>query len=397
MNWLKKIAQNDLRKEFPQWGTPSCPQCGQLISNPEKFSNCPKCGRTTSDLEKNQYKCPECGERITTGRIGDCFNCGYNWIQKTVDLESNMEEIFYGIRNLAANDFLEAARKLGAKTVEDLTKLSYDKLLNTARENFRESYPNNPYWHDRWNNLFFPLLYISGEEMVLPEQFKKWLAYIRYEYENDSERIAQEKKNKEEVEQMEEEEKREEEEKKEKAKLFAQKLLDAKLEGWEDATFNEAYKSALDYLNELPSKRSLWRKEVRDIAKSLFSREFKVKHYYMEPKEAEEFIKKSNDLVNQSGGFEFLSTEDIVDIINKTIGITDSKDFWFGRNWGNVHPGYTATWVLNPANMLKYNAGKELKERIKAWKDDQSVLQSVYYLLDEDNRSLFFKVKNEKD
>ncbi len=414
MNWFKKHAADDLRPAYTGsiW---SCPECSSYNFNPEMLPQCPGCGRDTTGM--SSYLCPDCKTQISTGKKGACKNCGFDWAPRQITLQDPIKTIF--TNRLSNSHLIQLAYDVGAKTVGDIIRVDYDKIkaniwewwlkeqtgFGTDRRLGKTEEEIAEIMHTqcmgRLHNLIFEIFHYAESPYVqLPPEFIAWATYLNDSFEKDTEVVEHKDNQTRKTEEYENKRRRDEEAKEQKARMLADELYRSKDEVWsdmeEDMTPAEALEVARDFIKADPYQRGQWRGSIRDIARKLFSREFPEKQYFMEPEEAYQFVQETQRKLNQwyANKWELVKDDELLDIISKTVGITNSNSA-HDMEWNSegVHPGYTSTYVLAPAALMRYSGMQELARRLQEKKDDRAYIHQMYLNIDEDIRPLFFKSK----
>ena len=219
----------------------------------------------------------------------------------------------------------------------------------------------------------------------LPEPVVKWLEYIYQELLHDQDMIQHNDRQEADIKAQNERWATQAQKQEEDAQKLAKALYKARgrLSGWEDASEKDALTTARAYMKASPHERGQYQRAIHDIARKTLSQRLSAKSYYMKPEEAKQFLSQALQ-VNLSAA----PAQQVADILNKTIGITDSQDI-MGTDWGeNVHPALSAG-DLGPAGGLRFGAAAELRERLT--KGNDKVNREIYWALDAENRKLFFK------
>ena len=403
MSWLKKISQEDLRPDIA-WGSNqiACPACGYYIYRAQKYPNCPGCKKPTDQLAPYENNCPGCGTLLTTGKWGDC-KCGWNWTKQVISLNDKIDKL-YAPR--PSGDMLQEARELGARTVSDLTGLSYDKLKEKTKEwtryelhqlpAYREGTPEKiekRLWNremGEWVNSINSVKHrLDYEYIQLPPEVVRWIQYMIDEYEHDREvanfqnyRKQQDEKDKADYDKR----MRETQNKVDQlSKLIWQTARQNSWPGWEDATEKDAYDTAERFFMAQPQERGQFRPEIRELARKITTqKQTPVSQYFMEPEEVKALLSKINDV-----DFELLPLNELLDIISKTVGIIgnpyEGDPTW---NEDKSHPGLGAR-ELGLAGTTKVLAMEELRKRLRV--ANKMELRRIYDQLDVDLRPIFFK------
>lgn len=405
MSWFKKIS-SDLRRSWGNGSPVTCPKCQNWIWAGQLFDKCPKCNRPTNDLNPNFYaKCPDCGSPVMTGKVADCDKCGYDWTEKTIDLQNPVEDIEYP-RKPDYQSIATIARELGAKTINDLIRLSYDKLKEHAITKNKNSNKSLPVYKDDtsgrrlhlqavsyWNNIVTSLLYkLDSQNTVLSEIVKKWINYIKYEFENDTDVLDYENDRSKQEGEAKNEWDRKQKTLDKNTKLLGKLIWEAAKRdswaGWEDSTEKDAYDTAKRYFTVEPYERGQFRKEIKDLARRVTTqKETPTKQYYMQPAEVEAYVRHIQNVELSA-----LPVQELVDIIEKTVGITGNKYFGDPKwNEEEVVPGLSAG-ILGYLGNTKVLAMDELRKRIMEHKSNKKELKIIYDALDSDLKPIFFRV-----
>ncbi|MCK9459735.1 MAG: hypothetical protein M0R80_08860 [Proteobacteria bacterium] len=231
--------------------------------------------------------------------------------------------------------------------------------------------------------------YKQIERPPLPEPVIKWLDYLNDELEHDEEHLQHMHRFDADIKAQSERWAMQKKKQEDDAQKLSKALFKARnnLSGWEDATEQEALTTAREYMKAAPHERGQFQRSIQDIARKVLNKRLPTKSFYMDDKEAKQYLQQ---VVNTN--LVAATDQEISDILNKTIGITDSQDLQ-GNDWGeNVHPALSAG-DLNTASGLRIKSGEEISNRIKdAWsKKNEKQMRHIYYALDKENRKLFFK------
>ncbi len=418
MNWLQKISNtpdqaDNLRPAYTgsMW---SCPECSSYNYNSQMLPQCPGCGRDTTGMKS--YLCPDCKTKISTGKKGACENCGFDWAPRPITLEDPISSLGSSVKH---GHLPQLAYDVGAKTINDIIRVDYEAIKANLFERWDRE--QSSFGANRWegetedeiaeirhtqvmgrlHNLIFEIFnYTTYPYVQLPPEYISWATYLNDSFEKDSQVIEHKDNQARQIEEYENKRRLEEEAKEQKARMLADELYRRKDEIWsdmeEETTPEDALGIARDFINASPHERGQWRGPIRDIAKKLFSREFPEKQYFMEPEEAYSFVAETQKKLDQwyAGKWELVKDDELLDIISKSVGITGSnspRDLEWNEE--ETHPGYTSTYVLGPASMMRYHSMQELARRLKEKSDDQNYVRQMHSNLDEDLRPLFFQSK----
>jgi len=411
VNWLQKVSQTDENRPAVSGSYTTCPQCNSWIWGGQKYENCPKCSHPTSDINpESSWKCIECGERIMTGKVDDCSKCGFNWTPIQISMDAPVDQL-YAPGKPPYSSILQEAYDLGAKTLANLVRLSYDKLkaraLYWTHHNLERFPAYNEPGKDKekalwlqgiggWKNTMFSLVHRLRYNLVsLPEELRRWIEYMQNEYENDNDIIDHDNERNREEQKIMAEQAKEAGELTRKSKMLGKLIWESVQKnpnlwaGWEDAKEEDAYETADDYFQAEPYKRGQFRSEIRELASKITTqKDTPVKHYFMEPDEVRAYLAQANKI-----NFEQATNDQVADIISKGVGITGNP--YFGDpSWGDqgVHPGLTSA-DLSSAGYHKIKAMDEFRKRIIAARGNQLELQKLHDALDEDLRKIFFRTK----
>jgi hypothetical protein len=219
----------------------------------------------------------------------------------------------------------------------------------------------------------------------LPEAVVKWLDYLKEEMEHDEDMLNYRRVQEEALRKQDEKWAMRAKKQEDDAQLLAKALFKAKnkLPYWSDITPEESLKIARDYMKATPYERGEFSRAIHDIARTTLSKRLPAKSYYMQAEEVKVFLQKTSHI-----NLEAIQDNELINIFNKAVGITDSQDL-MGTGWGeNVVPALSAG-DLGLVGGLRIQSANEIRNRLQ--NADDAKIHKIYYALDEENRKLFFK------
>lgn len=232
----------------------------------------------------------------------------------------------------------------------------------------------------------------SGENTQLaplPQPVINWINYLWDEEQHDDEMKQKDQRDEVALKEQDERWAQQAKQMEADAQLIAAALWKARkrLPYWEDSTKEEALEIARKFLKAEPNERGQYSKAIRDIIQKTLQRRVPTKFHYMEPGEAAQFVQTALAMDLKSA-----SPEEVVEIYNKSVGITNNPNPDHPAWSEDVHPGLGAG-ILGPAGGLKMEAAGEIQERLQKAKaaEDDAMIRGIYYALDAENRRFFFK------